>query len=115
MDKLVRKILMSLIHSLAPDNMPRNEVGRLIKATGLGESTIRTAKQRERISADTLMRLLLAHGVDPKDIMNLPRKNPSKICPTLTEWNKLGLKLSKKERESYISMIDWNRKTFKLR
>ena len=115
MDKLVRKILMDLIHNLAPDNMPRNEVGKLVKATRLGESTIRTAKKRERISADTLMRLLLAHGVDPKDIMNLPKKNPSKVCPTLTEWNKLGLKLNKKEREAYISMIEWNQKVFKLR
>lgn len=112
-NKQVKEILINLIEELAPSEMPRNEVAKLIKATGLGESTIRTAKKRESISADTLMRLLLAHGVDPKDIMSLPRKKPSKICPSITEWNKLGLKLNKKEREAYFDLIDWNKKLFK--
>ena len=115
MDKLIRETLMSLLNNLAPDNMPRNEVGKLIKATRLGKSTIRTAKSREGISADTLMRLLLAHGVAPKDILNLPRKKASKVCPTLTQWNRLGLQLNKKEREAYISMINWTKKIFKLK
>ena len=106
---------MKLIDILAPDEMPRNEVSKLVKATRLGESTIRTARRRERISGDTLMRLLLAHGVDPKDIINLPRKKPSRVCPTLTQWNRLGLRLSKEEREAYTSMIDWSRKIFKTR
>lgn len=115
MDKIVRETLMALIKILAPDEMPRNEVAKLIRATRLGASTIRNAKKRERISGDTLIRLLLANGVDPKDIINLPRKRISRVCPTMTEWNKLGLKLNKKEREAYISMIDWNRKIFKAK
>ena len=113
MEKEVKKILMKLIEDLAPDDMPRNEVGKLVKATKLGESTIRTAKKRERISADTLMRLLLAHRVDSQDIINLPRKNSSKVCPSITKWHNLGLKLNKQEREAYISLVDWNRKIFK--
>ena len=112
MDRVVRKTLMTLLETLSPAEMPRNEVGKLVKATKLGASTIRTARRREKISGDTLMRLLIAHGVDPTDIINLPKKRASKICPTMTEWNKLGLKLNKMERQAYSSMINWNRKNF---
>lgn len=112
MNKQVKDILIQLVEILAPEDMPKGEVAKLRKATGLGESTIRTARKRERISADTLMRLLLAHGVDAKDIVNLPRKKPSKICPTMTEWNKLGSKLTEKERSAYLELVEWNRKRF---
>lgn len=113
MDKKVKSILMHLIETLAPEDMPKGEIAKLREATGLGESTIRTARKRERISADTLVRLLLAQGIDEQDIINLPRKKPSKICPSLTEWNKLGLSLSKTEREAYTEFVKWNKTRFK--
>ena len=114
-NKLVKEILIGLLQDLAPDNMPRYEVSKLVQATGLSESTIRMAKKRESLSADTLIRLLLTHGVDPKDILNLPRKNVSRVCSTLTQWNKFGFQLNRKEREAYMQMIEWNQKRFKLK
>lgn len=115
MDKKVREILMDLIDILAPEEMPKGEIAKLRQATGLGESTIRTARKRERMSADTLVRLLLAQGIDEQDILNLPRKKPSKICPSLTEWNKLGLSLNKTERETYSEFIKWNKSRFRVK
>ncbi len=115
MDKKVREILTLLIDLLAPADMPKSEIAKLRKATGLGESTIRTARRRERISADTLMRLLLAHGVDEKDIIHLPRKRSSKICSSLTEWNRVGLTLTKTERKAYTDFIKWNRQRFRVK
>ena len=100
MEKRVREILTRLIEILAPSGMPKNEVAKLRKATNLGESTIRTARRRERISADTLVRLLLAHGVAEEDILGLPRRHRSPICPTLTDWNRLGALPHKNRKES---------------
>lgn len=111
-DKDVREILKQLIDQLAPEDMPKPEVAKLRKATGFGESTIRNARKREALSGDTLIRLLLAHGVDPREILNLPRKKPSKVCPTITKWHKLGLTLTELEREAYSDLINWNKKKF---
>ena len=111
----VKSLIQQLLQRLAPDGMPKKEVRRLREAADLGESTIRNAKQRQGLTADTLLALLLAHGVDPKDILNLPIKRPSKVSSTNTKWHKLGLELSEKEKLSYMDLIHWNKKRFKVR
>ena len=115
MNKRVKDLIRQLLQQLAPDDMPKPEMKKLREAAGLGEATIRNAKRREGLTADTLLALLLAHGVDPKDILNLPRKKPSKVSPTNTKWYKLGLELSEKEKLSYMELIIWNKKRFKIK
>ena len=73
------------------------------------------ARLRQSISADTLIKLLLAQGVSPDILLNLPRTRPSKISETLTLWNKIGLNLSSKEREKLgkfikVLMTEWKLK-----
>ena len=105
MHKQVKNLIKQLLDQLAPHNMERKELKRLGNAAGLGESTIRNARYRDGLSLDTFLALLLAHGVDPHDILNLPRKKTSKISPTHTKWYRLGLELSEKERIIYMDMI----------
>lgn len=99
MQKKVDEILAQLIGQLIPDRIPRGELERICRATKLSQSTLRMARLRQSVSADTLVKLLLAHGVSPSALRNLPRNRPSKLSETLTQWNKIGLNLSEQERE----------------
>lgn len=109
----VKSLLRELLQQLAPDEMSKPEVSRLRKAAGLSEGTIRNAKRREGLTADTLLALFLAHGVDPKDILNIPYKKPSKVSPTNTKWYKLGIGLSERKKLYYMDFITWNESRLK--
>ena len=111
----VKTLIRQLLQRLAPDGMPKKEIRRLREIAGLGESAIRNAKQREGLTADTLLALFLAHGIDSKDILSLPIKKPSKVSPTNTKWNSLCLELTEQEKLSYMELIRWNKKRFKVR
>ena len=105
MHKQVKDLIKQLLDQLVPYNMERKELKKLGSAAGLGESTIRNARYRNGLSLDTFLALLLVHGVDSRDILNLPRKKSSKISPTHTQWYRLGFELSEKERIVYMEMI----------
>ncbi|MCY4644910.1 MAG: hypothetical protein OXB88_09855 [Bacteriovoracales bacterium] len=98
MQKKVNDILAKLIDQLIPKRIPKGELNKICKATGLSASTLRMVRSRQTLSADTLIKLLLAHGASAETIGNLPRLRPSKICESLTLWNKIGLNLGSRER-----------------
>ncbi len=111
----IDKILAELLEQLIPERIRSGEAARFSKATGLAPTTLRVARLRQSINADTLIKLLVAHGV-PEDVLtNLPRSRPSKISKSLTKWNKIGLKLSDKERESIGAFVEILITKWKLR
>ena len=110
--KTIDKILGNLVEQLVPKG---SNIAQLSKATKLSESALRNLRNRKSISADTLLKLLLAHGVSSDLLTNLPRNKPSKISKTLTDWNKIGLSLSDREREKLGGFVktlksDWRLK-----
>ena len=115
MQKIVNKILAELIEQLIPERGKKGEPRKICNATGLSQSTLRMARSRESISADTLVKLLLAHGVLPETLTNLPHSRPSKICKSLTYWNKVGLNLNEKEREKLGKFIKNLKAEWKLK
>ena len=118
MDKMsqkVKKLIKQLLDQLAPKKMPKGELKKLVQIAELGESTIRNAKYRQGLTADTLLALMLAHGVSPDDILHLPRKKLAKINPLNFKWSQLALQLSEREKIHYMDLILWNKKRFKAR
>ena len=115
MQKTVNKILVELIEQLIPKRAAKGELGKICNATSLSQSTLRMARLRESISADTLVKLLLAHGVSPETLTNLPCSKPSKICKSLTYWKKVGLNLNEKEREKLGKFIKNLKTEWKLK
>ena len=112
MDRQVKKLIKQLLGQLAPDNMPKGELKKLVQVAGLGESTIRNAKHRQGLTADTLLALLLANGVAPEDILHLPRKKLPKTNPLNFKWSQLALQLNEREKVHYMDFILWNKKRF---
>ncbi len=115
MQKKVNDTISELIEQLIPERIKKGELTKICKATGLSESTLRMIRSRKSVSADTLIKLLVANGVSFDTITNLPRSKPSKICKSLTMWNKLGLSLNEAEREKIIKfiktiLVDWKLK-----
>ena len=110
--KTIDKMLGDLVEQLVPKG---SNIAQLSKATKLSESALRNLRNRKSISADTLLKLLMAHGVSSDLLTNLPRNKPSKISKPLTDWNKIGLSLSDREREKLGGFVktlksDWRLK-----
>ncbi len=114
LQRKVDRILAKLIDQLIPKRILRGDIDKFCKATRLGKTTLRGARSRQGIYADTLIKLLLAHGVSEELLTNLPRTKTSKISKTLTEWNKVGLSLSDKERENFMRFIEMVKTEWKL-
>ena len=111
MQSEVDYILAELIKQLVPHQAPK-ELDRVSKITTLSKSTLRMAQERKSINADTLLKLFLAHGVSPEVLLNLPRKNLSRVSESLSTWNYIGMNLGDKERDrlgKFIQMLvrDW--------
>ena len=111
--KTVDQVLQNLLGQL----IQKGEATRqLHQATKLGKTTLRTIRLRQGLSAASLIKLFLAHGVSENFLMNLPRNRPTKISKTLTEWNKIGLSLTDKERVKvgkFLKDFEINCKSFK--
>ena len=93
--KTVDKILHNLLEQLVQKG---EAITKLHQVTKLSKTALRTVRLRKGLSADSLIKLLLAHGVSEHLLMNLPRRRPPQMSKTLTEWNKIGLSLTDKER-----------------
>ena len=104
MQKKVNKVLAQLIEQLVPARTSKGEREKICKVTKLSHSTLRTARFRQGMSADTLIKLLLAHGVSPDILINLPRTRPSQISKSLTLWNKIGLNLTEGSGKNWESL-----------
>ena len=94
--QVIDKILQDLLEQVIQKG---ETINKLHQATKLSKTTLRSIKSRKSISADSLIKLLLAHGVSKDLLRNLPRNEPSNVSKTLTEWNKIGLSLTDRERE----------------
>lgn len=105
MQKKVNDILVQLINQLVPARSSMEQRENICRTTKLSYSTLRMARSRNGMSADTLIKLLLAHGVAPENLVHLPRTQPSKVSKSLTQWNRIGLNLGDRERENVMKLI----------
>ena len=110
--RLVDKILHNLLSQLIGK---REFLKNLHQATKLSKTTLRNIKSRKGLTADSLIKLLLAHGVSEDLLTNLPRSKPSKISKTLTEWNKIGVSLTDEEREKIGRFVKTVKSEWRIR
>ena len=111
-----QKIVDKVLHKLLEQLIQKNEnIAKLSKLTKLSETALRNAKSRKSISADSLIKLLLAHGVPESLLMNLPRSKPSQLSKTLTDWHKIGIGLTDKQREKIGDFVKILKSDWRLR
>ena len=115
MDVEVDRLIADLIDQLIPPRLPRGEAQRISAITGLSVTTIRSIRNRKNLSADTLLRLLLARGVSPAVLTSLPRTSRSEASRQDTRWAKLGASLSEIEMEKTIELIRFLLKSWRLK
>ena len=114
-EKDVEKVINVLIDRVYPKEMRGPELTKLAKAANLSPETIRQLRRRQSLTAQTLIRLLIATGVKGKDITNLPQNGPSTLSHEHTEWNKLGTSLSVAEAREFVSFIKHVRKHWQMK
>ncbi len=64
---------------VVPKGMEPKERAEVAKKAGLSPETLRTMSGRKSVNADTLVRLLIARGVNPNLLSNLPYLEPPKV------------------------------------
>ena len=110
----VEKIINSLIDRIYPKEMKAPELRELAKGASFSAESIRQIRRRKSLEAKTLIRLLLAIGVHPNDLINLPQKGNTKISRVHSEWNRLGTTLTESEVKEFVAFIKHVRKQWRL-
>ena len=110
--KIVDKILRKLLEQLVQGD---ENIEEFSKTTKLSGTTLRNINSRKGFTADSLIKLLLANGVSEDLLTNLPRSKPSQVSKTLTEWYKIGLSLTDKQRETIGNFVKVLKSDWQLR
>ena len=105
MDKNVEKILSDWANRVVPEGMSAPEIRKFAEKAGLNWETLRNVRRRKSFKADTIVRALLASGVDPKALLNLPVNPKSSLLPNEKEWIQFGRTLAEKERLEFVDLI----------
>lgn len=108
-DRRVKQTLQRVLAFLIPKGMSAKEREALAKAAGISHETLRTSLKRQSMNADTLIRLLLARGVAPQAIENLPQTELKEMPMGEVDWLELGRELSEKEKKEFAGLIRYLR------
>ena len=115
MDKNVKKILTDWVDRVIPEGMAVPEIKKFAIKAGLNWETLRTARRQKSYQADTIVRALLASGVEPKSLLNLEVNPKLSLHPKEKEWIQFGRTLSEKEKVEFIELIKHVKKIIKDR
>lgn len=115
MSTQAKRVVSSWIRDFLPKDMAFGDVQKLAKAAQISPSTIRQVRSRESVSADTIVSVMLARGVSEDDLMSLPQRGEVKYSKSLGDWNRLGNKLSDKQREQIIKLVNFLFAEWKLK
>lgn len=114
-DREVKNVVQSLMSFIVPPGMTARERNDLARRAGVSANTLRTNLRRGTINADTLFRLLIARGVLPKTLANLPQEDLAKVSRGETEWLALGRQLTETERTEFAGLVRFVRSRWNLK
>ncbi len=109
LDKQVKFIIESLMEFAVPKGMEPKERAGVAKKAGLSPETLRTMSGRKSVNADTLVRLLIARGVNPKLLLNLPYLETPQVDGSELEWIKFGQKMKSQEKVEFVRLAKFLR------
>lgn len=115
MDKNVEKVLNNWADRVTPEGMPTPEIRKFAEKAGLNWETLRNVRRRKSYKADTIIRALLASGVEMKSLLNLPVDPKSSLLPKEKEWIQYGRTLAEKEKVEFIELLKHVKKIMKDR
>lgn len=105
MDKKIELILSNWADRVVPDGMPTPEIKKFAEKAGLNWETLKSVRRRKSYKADTIVRALLASGVEIKSLLELPINPDSALLPGEREWIEYGRTLAQKERTEFIDLL----------
>jgi hypothetical protein len=100
-----KSIISNWISWLVPKGMKTPDIEALAKSAKISPGTIRQIRNRGSVSADTIVSLMLARGVSKDQLENLSQDGKSSFSKSLTEWNRIGNKLSEEERQKVLQVM----------
>ena len=114
-DTETRAVLEDLLQILIPSGMSASEKKELAGKAGLNPNSLRVGIHRKSISADTLIRLMLARGIAAKSLKQLPQTELHKLSKGESDWLELGRQSSEDERVEFTGLIRFLKSRWKLR
>jgi hypothetical protein len=102
-----KKVINAWIRDFLPKEMAFGEVEKLARAAQISPGTIRQIRNRESMSAETIVSIMLARGVSEDDLINIPQRGEAKFSKSLSDWNHLGNSLSEKQREQIVKLANF--------
>lgn len=104
-DSDIDKVISAYLEQLVPEAMTPKERKALAKTAGISEDTLRTVRRRNSLSANTLFRLLAAHGIAPEDILKLIKGNPRIMSKPWQDWIKLGSQVPDDQKSDFADIV----------
>lgn len=115
LDQSVDKILNEWADKVVPEGMSTPEIKKFAAKAGLSWETLKSIRRRKSYKADTIIRGLLAAGVEPKSLLNLPINPKLSLLPKEKEWIQYGKTLAEKEKVEFIELLKHIRRIMKER
>ncbi len=115
LDQNVEKVLHEWADRVVPKDMPIPEIRSFAQNAKLNLETLKNVRKRKSYQADTIVRALLASGVELKPLLNLPINPKLSLLPKEKEWIQYGRTLSEKERVEFIELLKHVKKIMKDR
>ena len=102
-DRKIRDIQSKMISLLIPEDFGITQKA-LAQQAGVSYETLRSAKKRQNLTTNTLIRLLLARGVPEGAILSLPNATENKSRGEI-DWANLGSELTEEERLQFVKHV----------
>ncbi len=115
MEKEVKKILEAWADRTVPEGMSTPEIKKLAEKANLNWETLKGVRRRKAYTAETIIRALLASGVEVKSLIDLPINPKLSLLPKEKEWIQYGRTLAEKERVEFIELLKHVKKIMKDR
>ena len=113
-DKKAKNVLENMLSFIIPAKMTVKQRENLAKKSGLSPETIRTTLKRQSLSADTLIRIMLAVGITENEIINLPVSKLGELKQIDTDWISFGRQLTDNEKKEYLVLLKFLRSEWGL-
>lgn len=111
----IEKVLEELLSLVVPEGMSAKERNQFAGRAGISPETLRTNIKRKTLNATTLIRLLLARGISPKTIIDLPQTEHARLSKGESDWLKFGRELGEDEKVEFVSLLKVLRSKWKLK
>ena len=108
-----QELISTFLQALVPTGLEARR--RLAAKTKLHKDTFARLKERNSLSADTLFRLCLGHGIAPRALKSALKGKGNTISQGTVDWIKFGAELDDREIEIFLRLLEGFKKHYVLK